>query len=91
MLEIYPSSRFKRSFKKIPACIKKDFIIQVEIFKNDSFNFQLKTHKLKGKLSNHYSFYLQSGFRVLFNFIKNNKILLINIGSHDDYKKWRKN
>ena len=90
MLRIHVSSRFKRSFKKIPDLIKKDIESQIEIFLKHPFHQRLKTHKLHGKLDSYYSFYLRDGFRVLFDFISENIVLLINIGSHDDYKKWLK-
>jgi len=88
MLTIHPSSRFKRSFKKQPLHIRKDFIRKIEIFKKYPFYPSLRTHKLSGSLTDCYSFYLRDGFRVLFNFMENDNALLINIGSHNDYQKW---
>lgn len=88
MLVVYPSTRFKKSFKKVPADIKKDFAKRIIVFVNNPFHSSLETHKLKGKLDDYHAFYLQDGFRVIFDFIDSNKVLLVNIGSHDDYKKW---
>ena len=88
MLTIHPSSRFKRSFKKQPRYIKQDFVQKIEIFKNYPFYPILHTHKLGGSLADYYSFYLRDGFRVLFDFMENDNVLLINIGNHDDYQKW---
>ena len=88
MLTIHPSSRFKRSFKKLPSTIKKNFNKRIEIFYQDPFDPILETHKLKGKLDEYYSFYLCDGYRVLFDFVESEVILLVNVGSHDDYKKW---
>lgn len=88
MLVIYPSTRFKRSFKKQPPHIKADFADKIEIFKTHPFHPLLHTHKLRGRLALYYGFYLQDGFRVLFDFMESNTVLLVNIGSHDDYKKW---
>lgn len=90
MIEIFPSSRFKRSFKKMSSIIKKDFNKKIEIFKDYPFHPSLKTHKLNGVLSGYYSFYLKDGFRIIFEFVESNSILLVNIGSHDQYKKWER-
>ena len=88
MLTIHYSKRFKRSFKKLPLNAQQDFSKKIEIFALHPFQKSLHTHKLKGKLSEYYAFYLVDGYRVLFDFIGSEIILLVNIGSHDDYKKW---
>jgi len=90
MLTIHVSSRFKRSFKKIPAHVKKNFAAKIDIFQKHPFNPKLKTHKLRGNLDYYYAFCLQDGYRVLFEFEDDNNILLVNIGSHDDYVKWER-
>lgn len=90
MVEIFPSSKFKRSFKKMPIGIKKDFNEKIEFFKNYPFHPPLNTHKLNGTLGDYYGFYLRDGFRVIFEFVETNVVLLINIGSHDQYKKWER-
>ncbi len=90
MINLHVSSRFKKSFKKLPNKIKEDFSIKIDLFKENPFEVCLSTHKLNGKLKSYYSFYLRDGFRVMLDFMQNNEVLLINIGSHDDYKKWEK-
>jgi len=90
MLTVHSSARFKRSYKKMPAKIKKDFSKRIEIFQKEPFYPSLNTHKLKGKLANYYSFYLQDGYRVLFDFVSESTVILVNIGSHDNYSKWER-
>ena len=91
MLIIHVATRFKKSFKRIPISVKKSFAERIEFFKGHPFHPYLKTYKLSGNLSNYYSFYLCDGFRVLFDFVSDNAALLINIGSHDDYKNGAEN
>ena len=79
---------FKSSFKHQPINIKQDFARKIEIFKLYPFYPSLHTHKLSGDLGEYYGFYLRDGFRVIFIFMEDDNILLVNIGSHDDYKKW---
>lgn len=88
MFDIHPSTRFARSYKKIPAEILKDFDKKIETFRINPFDKILGTHKLRGNLGDYYSFYLKDGYRVLFEFIELNTVLLINIGKHDSYDKW---
>ncbi len=88
MLTIYPSSRFRRSFKRTPTHIREDFARRIDIFKKYPFHPFLHTHKLSGNLADYYGFYLQDGFRVIFEFVESDSVLLVNIGSHDDYTKW---
>ena len=88
MLTLHVASRFKRSFKKMPARIKENFGGTVETFKKRPFDSKLGTHKLHGNLSAYYAFCLRDGYRALFEFEDDNNVLLVNIGSHDDYAKW---
>ena len=88
MITIHPSSRFKRSFKKMPKHIQQDFGERVAQFAKNPFHTHLKTHKLHGRLGDDYAFCLMDGYRVLFDFVDNNIVLLVNIGDHDEYKKW---
>lgn len=72
----------------MPEYIKTDFVKKIEIFRAQPFHPFLYTHKLSGNLADYYAFYLRDGFRALFDFIETGVALLVNIGSHDDYKKW---
>lgn len=88
MLTIHPSTRFKRSFRRVPRHIKTDFAKKISIFIKHPFHPSLRSHKLSGNLADYDGFYLKDGFRVLFEFMQSEDVLLVNIGSHDDYKKW---
>lgn len=88
MLELYPSSRFERSFKKLPTEIKQSFARRIDMFREYPYHPSLGTHKLHGNLEPYHAFYLKGGFRVLFEFQDSNIILLVNIGNHNDYERW---
>ena len=90
MVVIHVASRFHRSFKKMPDPIRENFSVKITLFIKDPFNPSLKTHKLKGNLGSYYAFHLREGYRVLFEFQDTNNVLMVNIGSHDDYSKWEK-
>ena len=72
----------------MPEHIRVDFETRIELFKHQPFHTSLNTHKLDGALGTSYAFYLRDGYRVIFDFLGDGIVLLINIGSHDDYRKW---
>lgn len=74
----------------MPVRIKEDFGNKIYLFKKHPFDSMLGTHKLQGNLSSYYAFCLRNGYRVLFEFEDANNVLLVNIGSHDNYSKWAK-
>ena len=45
---------------------------------------QLRTHKLSGKLEGRWAFSVDDDCRVVFEFIGEDHVLLIDIGSHDE-------
>ena len=87
-MKLNRSSRFKRSFKRLPSRIQSDFDKRIKIFFQNPFAPSLNTHKLGGNLADYYAFDLRDGYRVLFDFEKASVIILVNVGSHNDYKKW---
>jgi len=44
----------------------------------------LKTHKLSGELRNLWSFSLEYDLRVVFFFAEENKVVLVDIGTHEE-------
>ena len=78
---------FKRSYKKR---IKNNeerrqrFWRRMELFLASPFSPQLRTHKLSGKLKELWAFSVDEDCRVVFEFLGEDKVLLIDIGSHDE-------
>jgi addiction module RelE/StbE family toxin len=83
---IYPTSHFRRSFKKLPKPIKEKTRRKDEIFRNNPFASILKTHKLKGKLKNYWAYSVDNNYRILFRFINRDKVIYFDIGTHEVYK-----
>lgn len=83
---IYPTSQFKKSFKKLPKPIQKKSEIKDELFRKDSFAPALQTHKLKGRLENYWAYSVDRSYRVLFRFKSRNEVIYFNIGTHEIYK-----
>lgn len=86
MLEISFDDSFKRAFKKRiegKDDLKRKFKMKLERFRNNPFDPSLKTHKLSGNLKDLWSFSIEYDQRVLFYFSDDNKVVLIDIGNHD--------
>ncbi len=79
---------FKKAFKKRikETKVEEIFWNRLELFIENPFYAQLKTHKLSGKLKGLYSFSIEYDLRVVFYFTKDNpaKVVLIDIGNHNE-------
>ena len=78
---------FKRSYRKRiknNSRLKKKFWARLELFLNTPFSSQLRTHKLSGKLAEQWAFSVDDDCRVVFEFIDENRVLLIDVGSHEE-------
>ena len=87
MIKIAFSSSFKRAFKRrIAGDAEREnrFRIKIESFKNNPFESSLKTHKLSGKLKDYWSFSVEYDVRIIFYFVDDENVLLIDIGSHKE-------
>ncbi|MBI4096346.1 MAG: type II toxin-antitoxin system YafQ family toxin [Candidatus Levybacteria bacterium] len=84
-MKIYHSKKFAKKYKKLPVEIKLFAERKEELFRKNPFDPSLKTHKLKGELSDYYSFSISYHFRIVFHFEKEN-IIFDTIGTHEVYK-----
>jgi mRNA-degrading endonuclease YafQ of YafQ-DinJ toxin-antitoxin module len=55
-----------------------------EIFRENAFDSKLRTHKLKGALSDYYAFSISYSDRIVFRILDDGGVLLVDIGSHDE-------
>lgn len=83
---IYPTSRFKKAFKRLPNIIKKKAKLRDEMFRENPFSQNFQTHKLKGKLKDYWSYSVDNNYRVLFRFLGEDSAIYFNIGTHKIYK-----
>lgn len=84
-MDIYFSPRFKRSFKKLPPALRMLSWKKIESFRAIPFHPSLKTHKLT--VDPLWAFSLDHKNRIVFQFLKNESVLFINIGDHSVYRK----
>ena len=83
---IYYSSKFAREYKKLPQNVKDQAEKAELLFRQDPFNPQLKTHKLKGILSRYYSFSIDKNYRIIFEFQTAKIIWFLSVRNHSIYK-----
>ena len=87
MINIIWDHGFKKAYEKKvrnDEDLKKKFWKSMKLFSADPFNKQLRTHKLTGKLQGLWAFSIEYNVRVIFSFLKENEVLLIDIGSHEE-------
>ena len=76
--------RLKKFFKRHPEMLRR-YAKAITILEIDPFHPSLRLHKLKGNLQEYFSVSINIEYRVVIEFIvKNNEIIPIDIGSHDD-------
>lgn len=84
-MQIFYSSTFEKRYRKLPQFVKDIAEEKERVFRSDSFNTSLKTHKLHGKLNQYYSFSLNNKYRIIFSFDDKNDVRFHSIGTHDIY------
>jgi addiction module RelE/StbE family toxin len=83
-METFASPKFKRSYKKLPKRIKIKAEKQEKIFRNKAFDPCLHTHKLHGKEKEYWAYSVDKRYRIIFVFLNNNRVLYLDIGTHDE-------
>lgn len=88
-MKISFDNSFKKAYKnkiKEGAITEEKFLKIVQLFIEDPFSENLKTHKLSGKLKGMWAFSVGYDLRVLFYFTneKPKNVVFTNVGSHDE-------
>jgi addiction module RelE/StbE family toxin len=87
VIKITWDSGFKRAYKqrvKENEQLKKQFWHAMALFQEDPFHPFLKTHKLTGKLKGLSASSVSYDYRVVFTFLSQNQVLLVDVGTHDE-------
>ena len=87
MINLIWGSSFKRAHKKVTATnldLKPKIAQALETFVDNPYHPSLRTHKLSGKLRGLWAFVVAYDCRIVFQFLDDQNILLIDIGKHDE-------
>ena len=79
-----PFTRILKKWKKEHPDLITNFQSRLKMFTENPYHASLKTHSLSGKLKGYWAFSVTYEYRLVFKFISNNKVLLIDIGTHDE-------
>ena len=86
----YYEKKQNKFFKKHPDLLKK-YANVLKRLQQNPFDESLKTHKLKGELKELYACSLTYEYRIILTIkIVEDKIILVNIGSHDEVYQGKK-
>jgi len=83
---IRTSSRFRKSFKKLPRRVRDKTKEKEKIFRTNPFDKHLDTHKLHGKYKEYWAFTITDQYRIMFIFTESNVIDFVDIGTHKIYR-----
>ena len=84
-MKILYKPTFIRQYKKLPKNLQIEIKEKIELFKKNPKHPFLKTHKLKGKLKNFFSFSVNYEYRIVFQYNKKNTVLFA-VGDHSVYQ-----
>lgn len=83
-MRIRTSSLFRRRFKKLPKQVKEKAAKQEAVFRLNTFDSRLRTHKLHGAKKDEWAWWIDYSYRVVFIFVSADEVLFTNVGTHDD-------
>jgi addiction module RelE/StbE family toxin len=84
-MKIYYSSKFEKEYRHLPRKIKILAEKKERIFRINPFNTQLKTHRLKGRLKEFWSFSIDLHYRIIFEFVEKDIIWFHSVGTRSIY------
>jgi addiction module RelE/StbE family toxin len=84
--KIHFTSVYLKSYEKLPKYVKRIQDRKEKLFRENPFHPSLKTHKLKGKYKNFYSYSVTRNYRVVFRFLNGDEVIFYDIGTHEIYK-----
>lgn len=86
MLKIAYKPTFLKTLNKLPRDLRDEAREKIELFQKEPDHSFLKTHKLTGKMSGMWSFSVNYEYRIIFQYLAKEEVVLLAIGTHDLYK-----
>ncbi len=81
-MEIVTTPEFESLFSQLPVIIKMKAEKQTKLFCENPFYNSLQTEKLEPKIKQVWSFRVDKNYRIIFRFLKENKVVLLAVGPH---------
>lgn len=86
MIRVAYKATFIRQFDNLDVSLQEEVLEKIEQFKNPVNHLQLKVHKLHGQLKDFYSFSVNYRFRIVFEYLSSNEMVLLAVGDHEVYR-----
>jgi len=77
---------YVRQFEKLDLLLQDEVSEKIELLKHRSNHRALKAHKLHGQLKDCYSFSVNYRFRVVYEYLSQDEVVLLAIGDHEVYR-----
>ncbi len=85
-MKIIYTTSFLKLLKSFESNLQNEVIEKIELFKDKKNHKNLSVHKLHGKFTGSYSFYVNYKIRIVFDYLSKEEVALLLVGSHDIYK-----
>lgn len=86
MIEIIYTNTFLKQLNKLDKKLLQEVLRKIKLFENRENHKQLKVHKLHGRLSDKYAFWVNRKLRIIFRHGLKNEIYLLVVDDHDGYR-----
>ena len=86
MLNIIYSPGFISQFKRLDKKTMTHALKKINLFIENQKHPSLRTHKLSGQLSNHFSFSIDHTMRIVFIYADKGTVRFLKIGDHNVYR-----
>ena len=83
MIEINYTPSFMKAYDKLDKSLKSEVLEKIEMLKDRDKHKSIKVHKLHGKIKDKHSLYVNYKYRIIFKYLPNKEIALMDVGDHD--------
>jgi len=77
---------FLKKCRKFPEDLQNEIDEKISLFRSDPLHPFLKIHKLHGMFKNSWSFSVNYRYRIIFQYLSKDEVILLAIGDHEIYK-----
>ncbi len=85
-MKVHFTPSFLKQFNKLEPALQDEVEEKIELFRDKSKHKSLKVHTLQGRLSGLHSFSVNYSYRIIFEYLNPNEVLLLKVGNHSIYK-----
>lgn len=86
-MRYYLSKKFKRNLDKLSGSVKRQFVERRKLFESEPYHYLLNNHALTGQYSDCRSLNINGDVRIIFYYIDDNTVHLVDIGTHSQLYK----